>query len=621
MKHLKSLNKYIWKYRVSLLWGVLFIVLTNLFTVYAPRIVRFAFDAANEGIANINNENFVAPSLIFKAEALLNADLQHFFDFSDKKNATESLMLLGTFLAILYFIVYIIKGIFLFFTRQTIIMVSRRMEYDLKNEIFAHYQKLSASFYKSNSTGDLMNRISEDVSHVRMYLGPGIMYTVNLLFLFIFTLSFMFTVSIELTIYTLLPLPIMSVLIYKVSTIINRKSEAVQRQQSKLSTLAQEAFSGIRVLKAYNKESDFAHDFTTESELYKKFSLSLVKVNALFFPIILVLIGLSTIITVYIGGLRVIDGSITLGNIAEFVIYVNMLTWPFAAVGWVTSLVQRAAASMERINEFLNTKPEITWKTQAKTEVRGEIEFNNVSFTYKETGIQSLKNFNLKINYGETIALMGATGSGKSTVINLLCRLFDVDEGEILVDGKNVKDWDLNQLRKAIGLVPQDVFLFSESIANNIAFGIDEDQVDENLVTEAAKKAEVHKNIYGFKKQYNTLVGERGVTLSGGQKQRISIARAIIKDPKILILDDSLSAVDTETEDNILRNLRNEIQDKTTILISHRVSTAKNAARIVVIENGSISEVGTHETLLEGNGYYADLYEKQLKETQEESKL
>lgn len=619
MKHLFLLNKYLWKYRVSLLLGILFILLTNLVAVYSPRIVRFAFDMVKESAAQLKSNEFAYPDLLLQAEELLNANLQQFFDFSDRQNTIESLMSLGTFLAILYFVIYIIKGIFLFLTRQTVIIVSRRIEFDLKNEIFNHYQKLSASFYKQNSTGDLMNRISEDVSHVRMYLGPGIMYTINLFFLFILTITFMLNVNVELTLYVLLPLPIMSVLIYKVSSIINRRSEAVQRQQSKLSTLAQEAFSGIRVLKAYNKEEAFAKDFTDQSEIYKHNSLALVKINALFFPIIIVLIGLSTIISVYVGGLKAIEGTVTLGNIAEFIIYVNMLTWPFAAVGWVTSLVQRAAASMERIDEFLSHEPDIYWAKQNESALKGTIEFKNVHFQYKETGIKAIENLSIKIEHGETVAIMGATGSGKSTIINLLCRLFDADNGEILIDGKNVRDWDLNVLRKGIGLVPQDVFLFSESVANNIAFGIDADKVEQEDIEKAAQKAEVHKNIIGFKKKYETVVGERGITLSGGQKQRISIARAIIKDPQILILDDSLSAVDTETEDNILRNLRNEISKKTTLLISHRVSTAKNADRIMVVENGKISEIGTHESLLERKGYYFDLYEKQLKENQPQS--
>jgi ATP-binding cassette subfamily B protein len=618
MKHLFLLNKYLWKYRASLLLGVLFILLTNLFTVYSPRVVRFAFDMVKESAAQLKLNEFAYPDILIQAESLLNADLKQFFDFSDRQNTIESLLSLGAFLATLYFAIYVIKGIFLFLTRQTIIVVSRKIEFDLKNEIFNHYQKLSASFYKQNSTGDLMNRISEDVSHVRMYLGPGIMYTVNLFFLFIFTIIFMLNVNVELTFYVLLPLPVMSVLIYKVSNIINKKSEAVQRQQSKLSTLAQESFSGIRVLKAYNKEDVFSDNFTAESEVYKKNSLELVKVNALFFPIIIVLIGLSTIISVYVGGIKAIDGDVTLGNIAEFIIYVNMLTWPFATLGWVTSVIQRAAASMERIDEFLSVKPDITWEKDSSKTVDGDIEFKNATFTYKETGITAISNLSLKIKKGETVAIMGATGSGKTTVINLLSRLFDLDSGSILIDGKDIKDWDMTQLRKGIGMVPQDVFLFSDSVANNIAFGIDAQNVEQEEIIRAAKKAEVHENIMGFKKQYDTIVGERGITLSGGQKQRISIARAIIKDPNVLILDDSLSAVDTETEDNILTNLSDTLEKKTTILISHRVSTAKNADRILIIENGKISEMGSHESLLESRGYYFELYEKQLKENQEQ---
>lgn len=600
---------------MSLFFGVVFIVLTNLFSVYTPRVVQIALDTSEEALKNIEENNFVSPKIVEKTSEILQSDLSQFFNFSNVDETINSIFNIAIFFALIYIVLFLIKGIFLFFTRQTIIVVSRKIEYDLKNDIFKHYQILSSAFYKNHSTGDLMTRISEDVNHVRMYLGPGIMYSINLLFLFILTITFMINVSLELTFYVLLPLPLMSYLIYKVSSIMNQRSQEVQKQQSKLSTLAQEAFSGIRVLKAYNREHSFANKFEQESEEYKRKSLNLVRVNAMFFPIIMLLIGLSTLLTVYVGGIKTINGEVSIGNIAEFIIYVNMLTWPFASLGWVTSLVQRAAASMSRINEFLNTKPDITWtSSDEKLETKGNIVFENVKFTYPETGITALQNFNLKINAGETIAILGKTGSGKSTVINLLCRLFDVDEGKILVDGKELNKIDLSQFRKNIGYVPQDVFLFSESIKNNIAFGMHDKNVSEKEIEKAAIKADVHNNILQFPNQYNTMVGERGITLSGGQKQRVSIARAIIKDPQILILDDSLSAVDTETEDRILSNIKDSIQQKTTILISHRVSTAKNADKIIFLENGAIAEMGNHDNLLAKEGLYYELYLKQLSE-------
>ena len=614
MKSLSYLNKYLWKYRKKLFLGILFIALSNLFAVYSARIVRWAFDLIAQVTQHYRSGEYQVPELLVSARDQYQLPVDRFFRFDSAESMLQSAMALGIWFALIYIGIYIIKGIFLFLTRQTVIVMSRYIEFDLKNEIFRHYQELNMAFYKRNNTGDLMNRISEDVTKVRMYLGPGIMYSINLVFLFVLTITFMINVNAQLTLFVLLPLPVMSVLIYYVSRTINRRSERVQHQQSYLSTLAQEAFSGIRVLKAYNREKRFAANFSEESEEYKRRSLRLVKVNALFFPIILLLIGLSTILSVYIGGLKTISGQITIGNIAEFVIYVNMLTWPFAAIGWVTSLVQRAAASMERIREFLDFQPEIVNKPGAETrEIRGKVAFKNVSFTYPDSGVQALKDVSFTIEEGQTLAIVGRTGSGKSTIANLLCRLYEPDSGEITIDDLPTDRHELYNLRTSIGYVPQDVFLFSDTIANNIRFGMKQD-IDEAQMIQAAHDAEIHDNIAAFKNGYETLVGERGITLSGGQKQRVSIARAIIKKPAILIFDDSLSAVDTETEDRILTNLKRIMENRTTVLVSHRISTAKNADHILVLDDGQIVESGTHKSLVEKGGVYFDMHQKQLLE-------
>ncbi|TXC82012.1 ABC transporter ATP-binding protein [Luteibaculum oceani] len=614
MKELAYLNKYFWKYRVKFFLGILFIVFTNLFAVYSPRIVRFAFDLVKEATQLYKAGSFpFYPNILADFEKNWGLTLKESLDFSSSEAALKTVGFLAVILGASYFVVYLVKGVFLFFTRQTIIIMSRNIEYDLKNEIFDQYQKLSPAFYKRNNTGDLMNRISEDVSQVRMYLGPGVMYTINLIFLFLFTITFMLQVNVELTLYVLAPLPIMSVLIYYVSTIINRKTKYKQEQQSYLSTLVQEAFSGIRVLKAYTREQVFAENFKGECEEYKRRSLDLVKVDALFFPIILLLIGLSTIITVYIGGMKSFAGEVTLGNIAEFVIYVNMLTWPFAAVGWVTSLIQRASASMRRIKEFLNTEPEIVNTVEEEQEIEGNISFKNVSFTYPESGINALKNVSFEINSGEVLAVVGRTGSGKSTLANLIGRLFEPQEGSIEIDGLDIRSHHLFNLRSQIGYVPQDVFLFSDTIANNISFGL-KYKAEKEEIEQAAKDAHILENIQGFKKGFDTILGERGITLSGGQKQRVSIARAIIKKPKILIFDDSLSAVDTETEETILSNLKRIMKGRTSVLISHRISTVKHADKIIVLENGSIAEIGNHQSLLNKNGIYAEMHQQQLLE-------
>lgn len=624
MKTLSHLNKYFLKYKWRFMLGMLFITVSNIFAVYAPQVVRVAFDLFKDAIdqyANMDSGvevNLQMPPMIEKSMALFGVDVAKWVDITSKASLGETIISLSIVLAVIYFLLAVVKGIFLFYTRQTIIVMSRLIEYDLKNEIFDHYQKLSLSFYKRNNTGDLMNRISEDVGRVRMYLGPAVMYTANLIVLFFLAIGAMISVNAELTLYVLLPLPIMSVLVYYVSTIINKKSEQVQAQQSKLSTMAQEAFSGIRVLKAFNKEFFYSDLFEKECEEYKKRQLALVKVDALFMPTIILLIGLSTMLTIFVGGMMVINGTgdITVGNIAEFVIYVNMLTWPFAAVGWVTSLVQQAASSQERINEFLHQEPEIVNEETASTPIRGKIEFKNVVFKYPDTGITALNGVTFSVMPGKVLAILGRTGSGKSTVANLICRLFDADSGEVLIDDKPINRLNLYDLRNSIGYVPQEVFLFSDSIESNIAFGLNQNTEILGKIEEAAKNADVLTNIQSFKEGFKTVLGERGITLSGGQKQRVSIARAIAKDPEILIFDDCLSAVDTETEENILNNLKTVMKGKTSIIISHRVSSVKNADEIVVMEDGRVAEQGTHNQLLNKGGIYTDLYNRQLLEEQ-----
>ena len=530
-------------------------------------------------------------------------------------NLSKALIFMAFLLAMIYIAIYFIKGVFLFFTRQTIIVMSRLIEFDLKNAIFDQYQRLSLGFYKRNNTGDLMNRISEDVSKVRMYLGPAVMYTLNLGVLIVLVVYEMVSIDLELTLYSLLPLPFMSMGIYYVSSIINKRSDAVQFQQSKLSTIVQETMSGIRVLKAYHREEYSTQNFQSESDGYKVKVLDLVKIEALFMPIIVLLVGLSTILTIYIGGMKVINGQLALGAIFQFVFYVNMLTWPFASVGWVTSLVQKAEASQARINEFLDEVPEIMNEADARSEIRGEITFDRVGFTYPESGTAALKDVSFTIRPGETLAIIGRTGSGKSTLANLISRQFEATSGQILVDGKLIREVNLSDLRSSIGAVPQEVFLFSESIKNNIAFGLDD--VDQPRIEKAAKMADVHQNIVDFPLGYDTLLGERGINLSGGQKQRISIARAIIKEPKILIFDDCLSAVDTATEEVILSNLKVIMKDKTSVIISHRVSSIKHADKIIVLDQGQVIEAGTHEQLIDTKGAYFELYQKQLLEEAE----
>jgi ATP-binding cassette subfamily B protein len=577
--------------------GFIFVAISNIFGLYPAQIIREAFDLVDAQLSGkpITTETY----------------LTHLFE---GLSFAKVILMFGLIVLVLA----ILKGLFTFFMRQTIIIMSRLIEFDLKNEIFNHYQKLDATFYKKNNTGDIMNRISEDVSKVRMYLGPGIMYTMNLVILFALVVPVMFSINVKLTIYSLIPLPILSIVIYMVSNLINKQSEKVQAKLSDITTLSQETYSGIRILKSYVKERFFYSKMAKENEEYRVRSMNLVKTNAFFFPVMMLLIGLSTIFTIYIGGNEYIAGNITKGNILEFVIYINMLTWPVTAIGWVTSIIQRAAASQTRINEFLSTEPSITNPTDENITIEGNIVFKNVSFTYPESGIEALRNISFQIKKGETLAIIGRTGSGKSSAINLLLRNYDVNKGTILIDDKNIDTINLNQLRENIGFVPQDVFLFSDTIENNIAFGYKNNLPDKSIIEQAAKDAAIYSNIIEFPNGFKTKIGERGITLSGGQKQRISIARAIIKSPKILIFDDCLSAVDTETEDIILTNLKKIMKNKTSIIVSHRVSSVKNADKILVLDAGEIIEKGTHESLLAAKGSYYETYQKQLLEKDKE---
>jgi len=585
VKPLWRLNKYLLKYKGLLLLGIVFTVISNIFVIIPAQLVRLAID-------------YVVESLSIYRPLQLGG-----MGEPAKEIFLKSVFLFG----ILILVMALLRGFFLFLIRQTIIIMSRKIEFDMKSEIYEHYQNLPLSFYRKNSTGDLMARVTEDVSRVRMYLGPAIMYGLNLLILFPLVITYMFMINPVLTLYSLLPLPILSLSIYFVNNMINERSEKIQRSLSGLSTFVQEAFSGIRVLKAFVRESDSANDFATASEDYKIKSIGLTKVNALFFPLIMALVGISTIITVYVGGLQVINGEIGYGVIAEFILYVNMLTWPVTSLGWITSIVQRAAASQTRINEFLDEKNDIVSSENLKIEIQGAIEVTNLTFVYPESGVKALDQISFKIKGGQTLGIIGTTGSGKSTVANLLMRMYDPTEGGVSIDGKPISVYDISDLRRQIGYVPQDVFLFSRN--SLIAFGID--TADEAIIHQAAKDADVYQNIVDFPKGFETMLGERGITLSGGQKQRVSIARAIAKSPKILILDDCLSAVDTKTENVILSALKKIMKDRTSIIISHRVSSAKLADQIIVLDDGRIIESGNHDSLMELKGVYAELYEKQ----------
>ncbi|PCH53745.1 MAG: ABC transporter [Flavobacteriaceae bacterium] len=581
MKALQYLNKYLLKYKYRLLIGIVITIFSKMLALQVPQLIRESVNIAED------YKNGLVSDLSFVKSELLN----------------NILLIIGAAL---------LSGFFTFLMRQKIIVTSRLIEFDLKNEIYQQYQRLSLNFYKKNKTGDLMNRISEDVSKVRMYFGPAIMYTMNMLVLFVVAIIKMYHIDPVLTNYTLLPLPFLSISIYVLSSIINKRSTIVQQYLSKLTANAQETFSGIGILKSYGIEHKTTLEFENLANTSKEKNIDFYKAQALFFPLMILLIGLSNILVIYIGGLRYIEGTITLGVIAEFIMYVNMLTWPVAVVGWVTSMVQQAEASQKRINEFLEHKPEIINNNSNPSKIEGNIEFKNVSFTYDDTNITALKNVSFKLQKGKTLAILGNTGAGKSTIINLIARLYDIDSGEILIDNISIKQLNLNNLRLSIGLVPQEAFLFSDTIKNNIKFG--DETASDNKIEQAAKDAYIHHNIAEFNKGYETYIGERGVTLSGGQKQRISIARAIIKEPQILIFDDCLSAVDTETEEIILNNLYKISKNKTTIIVSHRISSIKNADTIIVLENGAIIQQGSHNKLVNISGYYKELYEQQLLE-------
>ncbi len=578
MKALQYLNKYFYKYRTQLLLGFLITVIARIFSLFAPRLIGNSLTAVEQYLQSENPDS----------EAIQRVLL------------VNILIILGTALA---------SGFFTFLMRQTIINVSRYIEFDLKNEIFWHYQKLTQRFYKNNRTGDLMNRISEDVGKVRMYVGPAFMYSINTVALFIIVISYMISIAPTLTLYTLLPLPILSVTIYKLSRIINEKSTLVQEVLSKMSSFAQESFSGIAVIKSYNLQDKVFSGFDDLAEDSYQKNMSLVKVQAWFFPLMILLIGCSNLIVIYVGGNQYINNEIEIGVLAEFIIYVNMLTWPVAVVGWITSIVQQAEASQKRINDFLKEAPEIFDGPGVTKEITGTIEFKGVSLTYPETQINALNQINLKIPAGSTLGIIGNIGSGKSTLLELISRLYDPTSGKLTLDGVDLKQYKLEELRSSIGYIPQNAFLFSESIENNIRFG--SINASEEEIIEASKKAAVHENIINFNEGYKTILGERGVTLSGGQIQRVSIARAFIKDPKILLLDDCLSAVDTDTEEEILKHLKAVSKNKTTLIVSHRISSLKHADQIVVFENGKIVQQGKHLDLIKIDGYYKELFEKQ----------
>lgn len=583
MKELQHLNKYFIKYKYRFLLGIIITIVAQIFMLFTPKLISHSFQSIEESIKT----NTLAAKSVIASQLLENI--------------------------ILIIVTTLIAGILTFLMRQTLIVMSRLVEFDLKNEVFKHYEVLTQNFYKKNRTGDLMNRISEDVGKVRMYVGPAVMYSINTFIRFAIVIAYMYDVSPRLTLYTLLPLPFLSYAIFKLSKEINRKSTIFQRNLSNLSTFSQEIFSGIRVIKAYSLEQKQQVNIESLSEESRQKSMDLAKINSFFGPLMMALIGVSNLVVIYFGGMMYINGTISnIGIIAEFILYVNMLTWPVASLGWVSSMIQEAEASQKRINEFLNIQPEIKNENPENTPIEGNIVFENVGFTYEDTNIEALKNVSFSLNKGQTLAIIGKTGSGKSTILSLISRLYDVNEGKITIDGTNIRHLNLYDLRNHMGVVPQDAFLFSDTIKNNIKFG-NENATDEE-VYEAAKKAVVHDNIINFNLKYETVLGERGITLSGGQKQRVSIARALIKNPEILLLDDSLSAVDTETEELILNNLLEFCKNKTTIIVTHRVSSAKNADKIIILEDGKIIQQGSHNQLLNQEGYYQELYNKQLSE-------
>lgn len=607
MKHLKYLRTYFWKYRTRLSIGIFFILISNYFGVLAPQVTGFIIDYVQRSLqlpgyrpkTKTANYDILVQKFIAKLEA-------------GPLSVSDIVAISGVTILVLA----LLRGLFMFFMRQTIIVMSRHIEYDQKNEVYEHYQKLDTAFYKSHSTGDLMSRMAEDVSRVRQFTGPAIMYLINLTALISMTVFFMYKRSPELTLYVLAPLPILAITIYVVNTIINRKSEQLQATLASLTTNAQQSYSGIRVIKSFVQESAMLNFFNTNSEKYRNDAVGLAKVEALYFPSMSLFIGLSTLLTIMIGGLQYINGAgnIGLDTIVEFVIYINMLTFPVSALGWTASMIQRAAASQKRLNEFLHTTPTIqNTQKPVQTQFSGAITFKNVDFVYPHTGIHALKNFNLHINSGDKIAVVGRTGSGKSTLVQLLLRMYDPTSGEILLDNTNIKNIDLTAIRSQISYVPQDGFLFSDTIENNISFGVENGNPDK--VREAARFAVVDREIASFPKGYDTLVGERGVTLSGGQKQRISIARALMKDTAILILDDSLSAVDARTEKEILSYIQNYMQNRTSIIITHKIFSVLDFDSIIVLEEGKIAEIGTHQQLLNARGIYFEMYQRQSVQT------
>lgn len=586
VKHLKTLNRFFIKYKWRFLLGILFVALSNYFRAWQPQVIREALDHVFEKVKVYNT--------------LPPAEQAEMY-----REIGNSLFYFGGLVVLLA----LLMGIFMYFMRQTIIVMSRLIEYDMRRELFAHYEKLDLGFYRKSKTGDLMARITEDVSKVRMYLGPAVLYGINLSTLFIMVIYSMFRVNVELSLYTLLPLPFLSLSIYWVSNLIHKKSSVIQKQLSVLNSISQEVYSGIRIVKSYVQEGQFGRYFRKETDDYRVKSLALARTNAMFFPLMMVLIGLSTILVIYVGGIQVQRGNITPGNIAEFVIYVNMLTWPVTSIGWIASLIQQAEASQERINEFLHTKPQIVNAAEDSRSLQGKIEFRNVSFIYPDTGIEALRNVSFTIEPGEKIIIVGRTASGKTTIADLILRMFDVTSGEILIDDIPIKEIDLNNLRERVGYVPQDVFLFSDTIRNNILFGSGE-RPEEEIIGIASNSA-VHEDILDIPQGYDALVGERGVTLSGGQKQRISIARSLIKNPDIIVLDDSVSAVDIKTEQKILTHLREAMKDKTALVITHRIYGMLDFDRVLVLDKGEIIEEGSHEELLGKEGAYYRLYQRQ----------
>ena len=609
MKHLKVLNKYFWKYRLRFGIGILFIIVSNYFGVLSPQITGFIIDYVQE---KLQFPGYHPKKTGANYDVLVNGFTQKI------RNADMNLGNVIVLCGVTILVLALLRGFFMFLMRQTIIVMSRHIEYDQKNEVFQHYQQLDTAFYKTHSTGDLMSRIAEDVSRVRMFTGPAVMYFINLVALISLSVFFMFKRDAILTLYVLAPLPILAITIYYVNTIIHKKSEHIQSLLSDLTTNAQESYSGIRVIKSFVQEKAMLGYFEKNSEAYKKNAIGLAKVEAVYFPSITLLIGLSTLLTIMIGGIYHIQNParMEISTIVEFVIYINMLSFPVSAIGWTASMIQRAAASQKRLNEFLHTTPEIrNSRAPGNIILQGNIDFDHVNFIYPHTGIHAVRDFNLQIRKGEKVAIVGRTGSGKSTVAQLLLRMYDVTNGRILLEGVDIREIDLKTLREQISYVPQDGFLFSDTVENNIRFG--KSNADKDSVIKAAIQASIHADISSFPEQYDTLVGERGVTLSGGQKQRISIARALVKNPQLVIFDDCLSSVDSKTEKEIIGNLYDYLQNKTAIIITHRIFSLFHFDKIVVLENGMIVETGSHDELLSRNGYYAQIYARQQEQDNE----